>query len=364
MNVALENGATDAPALFFQNAVETFARAREQSPHYSEVYFTFAGHTVRLCIAGALMSERVTRAFGHLAAPPSAADLTVLVWDDVSTGTQMPPAPWDWRGARLEHGTIAGFNTERFFTTYEAIADVLELFDQATQTAVYWTRDARRLKGNEYAAPMRTILHWFLQAQGHVVLHSGAVGSAEGGVLLAGKGGAGKSTTALACLGADLKFVADDYCVVSPGTPPRVHSLYRSAKLREDSLARLVQFASAAAPRALWDGDKAVLFLDGVWSAKVTGGFPVVAILLPRAHGGTDTFLKPATAKEGIQALALSTLAQSPRVSQLTIERIQALVRGLPCYWLELGTETAQIPRRVEEVIARHQVQMRESAPL
>ena len=68
------------------------------------------------------------------------------------------------------------------------------------------------------------------------MLHAAAVGTADGGVLIVGRGGVGKSTTALACLAAGMKYVADDYLVVQLDPEPRAFQLYGTAKLEASQL--------------------------------------------------------------------------------------------------------------------------------
>ena len=58
-------------------------------------------------------------------------------------------------------------------------------------------------------------------------------------VVFAGTSGAGKSTTALACLAAGMEFIGDDACLVAPGTGSTVHSVYGLAKLEPDAARRL-----------------------------------------------------------------------------------------------------------------------------
>ena len=61
--------------------------------------------------------------------------------------------------------------------------------------------------------------------KGYQLVHAAAVGSEAGAVLISGKGGLGKSTTALSCLGKGLTYVGDSHVVVQLDPFPRVHSL-------------------------------------------------------------------------------------------------------------------------------------------
>lgn len=339
---------------FFQTTLAHFEQACGCAALYVEKKFALGRHIVRIRIAGQGMAARMTRAFDHLATPASAApDFTVCLWDDASTQTQMPLPPWTWAETRAPRGEIYGYNTERFYTSYNMYDGILQLFDQNTGTGMYWTPDARTLPTYEWAAPLRTILHWFMQARGSQLLHAGAVGTAKGGVLLAGKGGSGKSTSVLACLNSDLYYAADDYCLVSLEPQPYVYSLFNSAKLTTDSVKRLPHLASAIAFSEQDTKEKAVLYLVNGWQSKLIEGFPLVALVLPRVRGGTDTTLVPATPADGVRALGLSTLMQLPRANAVTAQRIAALANALPCYFLELGTDLSQISLRLGELVTR-----------
>lgn len=340
----------DAALAFFETTRRMFERARAN--YVTEKFFAVGPFTLRVASASAILAEKMLRAFAHLSIPPTRADWTVLMWDDVSTATQLPPPPWDWNTARTRRGEIFGYNTARIFTVYDPDAGVLHVLDAETQTALYWTRDARRLPTYEQSAPLRTILHWFAQTRNMQLVHGGAVGTATAGVLLAGKGGMGKSTTALACLETELLYAGDDYCLVNLA-PPFVYSLYCSAKLNADSIARLPHLGTLIANPNELVREKGVLFLGEQWQHKLTRGFPLVAIVLPRVHGRRDTFFTRATLHDALRAVGISTLIQLPRADESAAQRIQSLARALPCYTLELGTDLAQIPRRVAELIAQ-----------
>ena len=185
------------------------------------------------------------------------------------------------------------------------------------------------------------------------LVHGGAVGTPAGGVLLAGKGGSGKSTSVLACLDSEMLYAADDYCLVTPDPQPYVYSIYSSANLNADSVKRLPHLSSAIAEPAALANEKAVLFLNKDWHAKLILGFPLVAILLPAHPCAGDTTLVPTTVIEASRALCLSTIIQLPRADSISSKRIQRLVSALPCYTLDLGTDLKQIPERISELISQ-----------
>ena len=83
----------------------------------------------------------------------------------------------------------------------------------------------------ETAAPFRILFHWWSQSFGGQISHAAAVGRDGKGVLLAGRGGSGKSTTAICCVDAGMEYVGDDYVLLTRTPTPTAHSLYNSAKI-------------------------------------------------------------------------------------------------------------------------------------
>src|SRR5436190_545935 len=81
-------------------------------------------------------------------------------------------------------------------------SDRVQVFDRTRRLAVVWVWDARTLAAADCCRPLLRLLHWWLADQPWQLVHGAAVGAAAGGVLVTGVGGAGKSTTALACVSA------------------------------------------------------------------------------------------------------------------------------------------------------------------
>src|SRR4029077_10365864 len=120
----------------------------------------------------------------------------------------------------------------------------LSAYEQATSRAWFWCSNAHELPFWEPAAPFRQVFHWWLPDRGALLLHAAAVGRTEGGVLLVGAGGSGKSTCALSCLTSDLLFAGDDYVAVELRPEPRVLSIFSSGKLERGHSALLPHLPS------------------------------------------------------------------------------------------------------------------------
>jgi hypothetical protein len=340
----LIRGEDTDPGVFFETVYQAFQQAEQVVDGSFDRFYSMGGYTIRLRFAGPALVPRITPALEHLATKPSSSPmLTVCLWDSVSTCTQMPPPPWS-ADAYIARGEVRGYNDGHIRTSFHIGANVLNMLDTRLDVAVFWIRDARQLPYYESGAPLRTILHWWLSNHGRQFVHAAAVGTAQGGVLLAGKGGSGKSTTALTCLNSKLAYVSDDYCLLTTNPHPYVYSLYSSAKVDADNIYRIPHLRSAISNADRLDTEKALLFLHQHCPDKVVTGFPVRAILLPSVTGRSETTLTPASPIAGLRALAPSTIFQLSGAGHTAFQTMTKFVKQVPCYNLELGTDLLRIP--------------------
>jgi len=336
---------------FWQASQQAWARAAQLCPPHQYDY-DIAGHPVQLQIIGATLAARLTPALAHLAAPPATAPaLTVRLWDVSCTPVGLPPPPWQEQdyAARSQ---VRGYETGPLLAAYQLDSGALSLLDLPQNCALYAVQDAEQLPYYESGMPLRTILHWWLRAQGCQLVHAAAVGTAQGGVLIVGQGGAGKSTTALACLLAGMRYVADDYCVVTPAPQPAVASLYNSGKVAADHLRSFPALAPLVSnPAGLGQGEKALLLLQRHFPAQLADCLPLRAILQPQITGQPTTSLQPITSSVALRSLAPSTIFQLSTGGEQDFRLLAALVRQVPTYRLALGTALAQIPEIIQRLL-------------
>ena len=335
-----------SPEEFFDSVRECFHDAAHSEP--AERAYRIGDRTVLLRFAGRALERLLTPALEHLSLPVPLEEepgLTVLIFDTAGTGVAPPAPAWGTAGYGVR-GEIAGFNTERVRTVYQPGSDVLLMIDRERGEGIYWTADARNVPYWESSFPLRTIFHWWLEDLEFQPVHAAAVGLAGGGVLIAGPSGSGKSTTALACLDSELGYAGDDYVLVRH-VPPHVYSLYGTAKLESENLARFPRLGALVSNRARLGEEKALVYINSAAPEKMLPGFPIRAILVPRVTGRRETALRRAGAGEAFRALAPTTLFQLPGGSRRAFEKMSALVRQVPVYTLEAGTDLAQIPAAI-----------------
>lgn len=323
-------------------------------------WIRLAGRVIRLRFGSDRMTHLV-EAFEHLVCPPaSQAALTIHVWD-APEGQRLPlPAvPEDAvRGLRMmwTDGAVRG--------CYQPGQDTLSVLDHSAGQAWFWCLDGRALPYWEHAAPFRLILSWWLGAQGANLVHGAAVGRADGGALVVGKGGSGKSTTALLSLLAGLSYASDDYVVVEgdhlageagePGEArgPVVHSAFGSGKLDNAQCLRFPSLQPAIVNPVREAEEKAVFLVNRFAPQRMIDSFPLRAVLVPRITGLPDTRVRPGSAVAALAALAPSTIFQLPGSPGNELRAMADVIRAVPTYSLELGTEFEQIPRCIDDLLA------------
>ncbi|MBW4576544.1 MAG: hypothetical protein KME08_14815 [Aphanothece sp. CMT-3BRIN-NPC111] len=346
---------------YFQTVFAGFQRAKQNGDLINRFY-NIGSYTICLSFAGTGLVSQLTPAFAHLETMPTETPaLTVCLWDSASTGIKLPLLVSSLislvRSRWQEHldirGEIKGYNSDRFRTVFQWPA-TLSVLDLQQNLAIYWVDAAAELPYFERGSPLRTILNWWLENRDRQCVHAGAVGTPTGGVLLAGKGGSGKSTSALACLKSELLYASDDYCLVASDPIPYVYSLYNTAKLKgATDLERFPLLANKFNNLDRLEEEKAMIFLAEHFPEKVVAGFPIKAVLVPRVTGKKDTILQRASAGAALAALAPSTIFQLPSAGKQTFQMLAKLVKAVDCYYLNLGTDIGQIPQIISQLLTQ-----------
>jgi hypothetical protein len=347
----------DAPAKpdvrlsrFFEQVMASWEAAAAAAGGATDCYFAAGGRIIRLCFAGSALVSAITPALQHLAAPSAAPDLTVFLRDSVSTGIPMPPPAWTW-DAHIVRGELTGIADEEIAAAFDLGPGALSMLDRAGGRGLYWVRDAHQIPYFESAAPLRTILHWFMGLHGVQLTHAAAVGVEDGGVLLAGRGGSGKSTAAIVSLAAGLRYLGDDYVLLSCDPLSRAHSLYCTGKLEASQTRRLPALSHAVRNPERLAEEKAVYDFADHFRSDTARSFPIRAVLLPRVSGRRETTLSRASAADAMKALAPSTIFQLPGAGRRDFRALSAIVRKLPVYILNAGTDLSGIPEVIRRLL-------------
>jgi hypothetical protein len=288
-----------------------------------------AGVGMRLSVVDAGLVQRLLPAFEHLPHTDCPPDFELLVWTTAATGIEPPAFPWS-RGHLGPHGTIYGLDGAVRGCAAED-ASSLMVWDAARRVASCWWRDAGALKRWDPAAPLRLALHFALRTPERMLVHAAVVGSGDRGVMLAGPGGSGKSTTTKACLAAGLRAAGEDYVVLdASGDRLRAHTVYRTIKTDDRLGARVADPAN----------DPRVISLIGVdVPGAMAQSLEVTAVLVPRVTDARESSLRRVPSGAALRAVAPSTLMQVPPEVVADLRPMSDLVTRAPTFELSLGRD-------------------------
>ncbi len=329
---------------------DAFLKAGRSAGRTLNRFFQIGERIVQLSFAGDAMISRTVPALAHLETrPQERVDLTVCIFDSESTNTpvQLPVVSTNYNS----QGEVIVFNDERVYMRYEPQVNMLNVMDTLRATALFWTQSIKTMPWWESSFPLRSIIHWYLEKSPFQPIHAGAVGFPEGGVLITGKAGSGKSTTTLACLDSELYYAGDDYVLVTLEPAPFVYSLYNVAKIDPPNLDRFPHLKGEVKNADRLESEKAMVFLAETRSEKVIKGFPLRAILISQVTGMKDTRLRRVTEHECLKAIAPTTIVHLQGNQQKTFAKICKLVRAVPSYVLGAGTDLLQIPEVISELL-------------
>jgi hypothetical protein len=344
------------PIELFDTAFDASRQALQSSGAILEKNFRIAGLPVRIRFAGPAMQPHLFPALSHLevAQPEVSPGLVVNVWDCESSGVKAPFPPELWN-ACTPWGELTATRNSPVHASRLMDVGVYSMLDLAGGRAVYWAHQAGQVPPYAQAAPLRSLLHIWMRAQGRIFLHGASVAIGGESILLAGKAGSGKSTTALLCAQNGWQYLGDDYCSASVDGRPRMHSLFNSAKLSPDQWTRFAHWTRS--PHAIKDpqSGKAVVFLAYDRTVRVLPDGNLRAIVLPAITGNACSTIVPDSAAAAWKAMAPSTVLQLPGAGAQDLAAIAGLAHSVPCFRLQLGSDWERIPSVIAAALALEQ---------
>jgi hypothetical protein len=313
---------------------------------------SFGGQATHIRILGHNPAKCIEQPFRHLLlekgelAKPT---LTIDLWDASETGT---PCPVDLVDLTLrstfEHGFVIGSSEDRFIGCQ--CPQTITWFDRETNHVVGCVLNSRQLSVCERGKPLHFPLLLWHSDRGTPIVHAGLVSYGGQGVLFAGQGGVGKSTSALACVAAGFDYLGDDYIALKVEKNGSVagYSVYNSAWLAPDHLLRFPFLA----PHVI-QGEKKKLpvLLSQVIPGKLASTVPISVVLLPSIKDQPAACTVPASKRQAFFALTPSSMIKLPVSGTQSLDMIGRLVDQVPTYWLQLGRDIETVPQRVKTLL-------------
>jgi hypothetical protein len=332
---------------------DAFLLARQLHPDlFRESSFVLAGRPVRMRIVGQRLADLLELPFAHLRTAnnsPPPGGLTIDLWDQSETTVvcHMGSSRHD-----LDLHPILKHSPNHCYASYQ-LQHTFICLDQRSAHMVGCASNAEQLSLYERGRPLHVPLSLWHKAQDIPLVHAALVAKNGRGLLLAGPGGSGKSTSALlsACVGFD--FLSDDLVALEASNGGFVgHSLYSSTFMEPEDLKKFPLFADHALACRYPFERKHLVLLPLVPALRLARDCGICAVVLPRVLHLASTRLRPATRSEALMALAPSSLLVGERShGRETFAKLGKLVEKVPCYWLELGGELDEVPRALDRLL-------------
>ncbi|QPC90586.1 HPr kinase/phosphorylase [Mesorhizobium sp. INR15] len=284
----------------------------------------------------------------HAAAPA----LTIHVFDGEACGLARPRLAWtlpDFGPKRVVPGWSSDNRTVYLLRGENGLA----VADWQAKEAFIWMPSSDAVPWYERAAPFRWLFDGLAARLGMATLHAAAVGIDGEGVLLVGRGGVGKSTLALACLGNGFDYVGDDYCLFSQASTPQAHALYSTAKWKKDATVTPAWLNSISPDAVDTTQQKNIVFVDAAKPQSLVDSLRVKAIVIPSIGGTTQARLEAMPQQAALPHVITSTLAQSEAGAAPLVRAVGHLVRSVPAYRLHMTRDPQESVSAIRDLLAK-----------
>jgi hypothetical protein len=338
---------------FVQSVIAAVDRAPASDDAFTSRY-SIGGSRITIEYRSPRLEQRFVPALAHLLlANDCPADLTITVADPRTVNAAIPPLPWGFDEYRA-CGEIRGFVEGPYYTHLDVPMSALSVFSEQTARAVYWCRQPAELPAYECAGPLRAILHrYFLRTHDMPLVHAGAVALNGKAALIIGEKGAGKSTTAMACLAAGLSYLGDDKILVDGRNSPQVFSVFGSAKIFVKDLHQLslCGLAQAMHPPVTKDDEKGILYLSEVAPDRIIDKASLAAIIQPFSVGGVRSELVPLNSGSALLSPIPELVGRYPSTAARAFEILHKVFQTVPCYRLHAGRDLKGVAAVIRDIL-------------
>lgn len=279
-----------------------------------------------------LLEEKLTKAFEHLPGREQ-GEMKIGVWDTTLPQGKLPRLDWD----TIEGNGYRGHWDPPFYFHYFETIQALSVFNVEKGRGFYVVRQGEDLPWWVSGSPLQGILHPWLQSENAQLVHTGAISHKGKALLLAGKGGSGKSTTVLSCLREGFDYIGEDYSVIVPGEEPYVLSVYQSAKLAIHTRSLFPEYERFVVNCKEAAKEKGLIYYGEIFPDQILLSSPLCAVV--SLEVGEETVLKQGSLHQSLKSLLMSTVAQLPFGHEKTLPLLKQALCFAQHYHLTLGPD-------------------------
>ena len=273
----------------------------------TDYFFNIADLIVCVRLHSQTLVKPFLSAIDHLRIEPSKAEYVIDVWDCKNSQLTFPPFDYGIDDVKLR-GEIPQYSGDGIEFAYFAHARMVHVLNENTKHGIVALMNADALPKFELACPFRAIFSWVLRNNRMSIIHAAALADSTGNTcLIMGKGGAGKSTTAISCYLAGMQYIGDDLCAIGiRDSKVYIFSIYSSGKTYRSEWQYMPELSTLATHHVDKDFDKEVYFFSNAPERTSRSG-PLKTIFIPFKAGA----LKP-TSSPPIASI-INTTVESTR---------------------------------------------------
>jgi hypothetical protein len=192
-------------------------------------------------------------------------------------------------------------------------------------------------------------LYQHLRRRGQHLIHASAIGANGRAALIAGRSGAGKTTTMLTCVAAGLAFLGDDTTLLQRTMAGDIDviALLSTLDVTDKTAAWFPELAPFLSPLRSHTGKRQIIISEA-YPGSVAFQAQVSAILAPEITGQAHSTLAPANKAALLSDLLFYSVdLQDVALARHHLEFLAQAVEQIPVYRLLLGSDRQQIPHLV-----------------
>ncbi len=308
---------------------------------------------IRFIFFNHVMAELMTRPFQHLTSDSCDDDIcfTIFAADGKSTGISPGFELIVKDGTYSTQNQNLYFNHGNLHMLHNTLTTISSLVDTGSHEAFYYITSLDELPDYEKAAPFRMIFHWICIQYNMNLIHGSVIGENESGFLVAGRGGAGKSTISLLSFINGGKLLGDDYVIIDNETCPTAFSLYNSIKVNPDIVNIYPFLDNYLANRTSKGYDKGYLFADEIPGLSMSVSLKINGIIMLTGEKTSTPRFNKIPGLKALSVIGSSTVFQMPGINKNFLGGITKLVGKLDIHEFIIGPSINENVRLLTDFI-------------
>ncbi|MDL2280820.1 hypothetical protein LJC10_03035 [Selenomonadales bacterium OttesenSCG-928-I06] len=256
-------------------------------------------------------------------------DATIYVWqDDISSQIS------DF--AKEAKGLIISSNTKIPQIEIDLENNQLKAFNNKTNQAYFAIKDISTEKVSKWGHLFVNFIYQMAKTEKSTLVHAAAVGINNKGVLIAAKGGKGKSTLAVSCMLDGFQYVADDYLILNKDDQLYASPIYSIITLSP----AMQQKMPALSSKFLYDNYNNTKHVLDISHYPTTKKLPIKAVFFPNIVTTEVPTIEPANKGQAITQLIYSTISQmNEKNNPENIKKLISFLDGLEYYQINLSSD-------------------------